>query len=187
MNNHCILFYEIFTWYKNDKQKGVKFISETEVKAIKNVWTTCIFDNEISDKICNRFSITFQVISFGDERVEPDFDIGYTLENTIEESMKNWTSPIGEGQNKHTSTCWNCGNSRLYHSCSNGWSTVQKNLKYSLGDIFTMLFDFKEEKVKIYYNDQEKDCKDLNVTKLWVAISLFYTGNHVKVIDYKYD
>ena len=187
INNHCILFYELFTWYKNDKQQGVKFISDTEAKSIADGWTTCLFENVISNDICDKFSITFKVISFRMNKDTPDFDIGYTLENTIEESMKEWYSPLGEGNNKQTSASWNICGSTLYSYTRRGLSTVKMNVKYSVGDTFRLLFDFKEKKVKIYYNDEENDCENLNVTKLWVGMSLYYKGSQIKMIEYKYD
>ena len=187
INNHCMLFYELFTWYKNDKQDGVEFISDTEVKSYSEGWTTCMIDNEISNEICDKFSITFKVISFRDHHDTPDFDIGYTLKDTLEESITNWQSPLGEMGNKTTSASWNLYGSILYYNGLSALVTTKRNVKYLLGDTFRVLVDFKENKVKLYHNDEEWDCKELNVTKLWIGVSLYYVGTQIKIIQYKYD
>ena len=113
--------------------------------------------------------------------------LGYTLTNTIEESMKDWYSPLGESGNRHTSMSWNPCSTGLYHCGPLGVRTAQAYLAYSLGDTFTILYDFKEKKVKFYHNSLERDCQDLNLTKLWIGISLYYVGSHVEMIKYEYD
>ena len=64
MNNHCMLFYETFGWFKKKYGHGLEFISDTEVKMTEeDVDAPCMFDDKIkiSDQICDKFSITFEI------------------------------------------------------------------------------------------------------------------------------
>ena len=150
-------------------------------------WTTCIFDHVISNETCDKFSITFEVISFGDNRNKPNFLIGYALKDEIEESMKDWTTPLGEGGNSATSASWNSFMDSLYHNSLGHFSKERRNVQYSVGDKFTIIFDFEQRKAKLYLNDKEMDCTALNVIKLWIGVSVLYAGTHIKMVGYKYD
>ena len=80
INKYCILFYELFRWYKQSYGDGLKFISDTEVTVQeKDIdhrrWLTCIFENVISDTFCNKFSITFKIKSYGKTSIEASFNL----------------------------------------------------------------------------------------------------------------
>ena len=47
INNHCILFYEAYTWYKKRHGNGIEFLSNIEVVSSETGWSCCILDNEI--------------------------------------------------------------------------------------------------------------------------------------------
>ena len=188
VNNHCILFYEIFTWYKKHEDDSVEFISDTEVKLKSAKWSNCMFESEITDKMCRTFSATFKIISFGDDTSEPDFCIGYAKGDTLEASIKNWNYCLGEEYNTNTSASWAfCDDELLYSADGYDLQDVSQSMHYSQGDLLRISFDFEEKKAKIYRNDEEQDCRDLTTTKLWIGISLFYKGSHVQMVEYKYD
>ena len=85
INNYCLLFYEIFTWYRKKCGDGIEFLSDTEVKVNEfRGWTSCIIGSQISNKICDKFSITFKIKSFGDGQSCPTFDIGYVTADSLE-------------------------------------------------------------------------------------------------------
>ena len=50
-----------------------------------------------------------------------------------------------------------------------------------------MSFDFIEKNIKIYHNDKELDCKELKVDKVWIGLSLRRKGNHIEMVEYKYE
>ena len=185
INTHCMAFYQVFTWYKKKHSDGLKFLSDSEVIVSHfNRWRTCFFENEISNKICNKFDITFKVISFGKEKEEPDFCIGYTTTNTIEESMIDWQLCLGETENKHTSAAWAFYSTHLFY---NGNCIVWESMEYSPGDLLRVSFDFEKNTVKVYQNAEEKDCQGLEATKLWIGLSMTYEGNQITMVEYKYD
>ena len=185
INICCMAFYEIFTWYREQYGEGLKFLSDTEVIVEKNTsWSTCMFENVISNEVCNNFDITFKIISFGDGRKHLDFVIGYTKENTLEKSITNWKQCLGEGENFSTSRSWAFWNSSLIWA---GDFVHEDTINYSAGDLIKISFDFEAMKVKVYHNDQERDCQDLNTTKVWVGLSLMYEGCKIEMIEYKYD
>ena len=191
INTHCMAFYEIFTWYKQNPSKNLQFISDSEVTIKKQSgWRICLFENVISNEICNKFSITFKLISFGDSRKKLDFCIGFTTANTLEESVINWNQCLGEEDNKTTSASWAFWQSSLIYN-GKGYSGkhVQKSgsMNYSIGDLFKVSFDFQAQDVKLHHNDKEVDSKPLITTKLWIGLSLKFKGNQIKMVEYKYD
>ena len=189
INNYCVLFYDIFTWYKKKDVDTIEFISDTEIKQTVSNWSTCMLENEISNETCDNFSVTFEVISFG-VADGPNFCIGYTTKDTIEESIKKWNAPLGESKNKHSSASWAMYDDALFLSAKGEEFVEIDNLDmtYSCGDLFKILIDFKEKQtIKIYQNDGELDCQALDQTKLWIGISLYYKGSQIKMVQYKYD
>ena len=144
-----------------------------------------MFENKISNEICNSFSITFKVISFGDNRKFLDFCIGHTTGETLEDSIMDWNKCLGEGINAATSSSWAFWRNALL--CNGIYIKLPGFMDYSRGDFFKISFDFREKQVKIYHNNKECDCKDLTVTKLWVGLSLRFVGTHIEMIEYKYD
>ena len=191
INNNCILFYELFTWYRKHVGKGLTFSSDTEVTVDKThhyMWRTCAFQNMISNKFCSKFSITFKINSFSeDNKYRTGFYIGYTKEETLKGSIKNWNQQLGEKCNCETTSSWCLFNSDLYHSGEGDCFAFVKAMRYSLGDLLKMTFDFDEMKVKLYHNDIEQDCRDLLVPKIWIGLSFIHHGERVEMIKYKYD
>ena len=185
INTHCMAFYEVFTWYKKKHSSGLKFLSDSEVIASNSIrWKTCFFENEISNEVCDKFDIAFKLISFGKEKEIPDFCIGFTTTNTIEESMIDWEQCLGETGNGDTSAAWAFYATHLFY---NGDYVIDESMKYSEGDLFRISFDFEKGTVKVYQNDEEKDCQELKVTKFWIGLSLLYVENQIKMVEYKYD
>ena len=197
INNHCILFYESFTWYKEHHGDGLKFISDTQVTVETRKggkWLTCMFENVISNKFCKKFSITFKIKSFGKPsetdpqfNIYPDFYIGYTKQPTLEESILNWNDQLGEYRNAATTCSWGIYSAQLCHSGDGDAFDRVKTMKYSVGDLLKMVLDFDQQKAKIYHNNIEQDSRDFKVTTLWVGVSLNYLYETVEMVEYKYE
>ena len=193
INNYCMLFYEIFTWYKKKFGKGLEFTSDTEVvlnetKRAGN-WPTCLFENTISNEFCNKFSIAFKIKPFGTNRFLPDFYIGYTFGETLEESVKSWDAQLGENENSSTSESW-CFNHGIFHSGDGDkFKPLKKSYDFRLTDrdLLTLVFDFKQSRVTVYQNEKVLDCRDLKVNKLWIGLSFYHHRDGVEMIEYKYD
>ena len=61
INNHCILFYDTFAWYRGKHGDDLEFISDTEVTMYDGTPNSlCMFENVISSAFCDRFEITFK-------------------------------------------------------------------------------------------------------------------------------
>lgn len=188
INICCMAFYEVFTWYKEKHGERLEFISDKRVRVKKeDIWSVCLYETEISNKICDKFDITFKVISFGIDRRDLDFCIGYATGDTLETSIENWEECIGEDNNKQTSAAWAFWESSLVYNGFCEYETSDSDMNYSPNDLLRLLFDFKTNKVKIYQNGEEKDCKDLGATKFWIGLSLRYQGTEIEMVEYKYD
>ena len=100
INNHCILFYELLTWYKTKHGDSIEFISDTEVKLTgEHVdFKTCMLDTAISNGFCDKFDITFKAKDFGKEN-KIGFDIGYSFGESLESSIADWNEELGYGDN----------------------------------------------------------------------------------------
>ena len=201
---HIMLFYEAFTWYKEKYGDGLKFISDTEVKLEKNpgeheaLWPTCLFGNELSDTVCDKFSISFKIKAFGSD---PDFEgleccdfyIGYLFGNTndtIPSSITNWYDQLGQYSIKNTSYSWGFYKNELKYSHGETvWHQVENDCEseWKIGDIIRLLFDFKKKKVRVYHNDKQRDCVEMKGTNLWIGLSFHDNGSQIEMIDYKYD
>ena len=200
INNHCMLFYELFTWYKKNHGQELKFLSDTEVTVGEKVkdrqyeWLTCVFDSVISSDICNKFNMTFKIKSFGKAfgaaatlRTTPDFYIGYTEKETLEESIKNWDYQLGESDNASTTSSWCFSEQAIYHSGDGDHFRRVKDASFAVGDSLKIAFDFIGKNVKIYHNDIEGDRRELTTDKVWIGLSLVYPQETVEMIEYKYE
>ena len=187
INNHCMLFYEVFAWYRKRHGQGLKFLSDTEVMmdefAIEK-WSICMFENEISDKVCDRFSITFKIKAIKSNFV--GFDIGYATGDSLTESVKNWNEEIGCNANKGTSWGWCLCGRELYYISEFGVKSMKDQIPFALNDLCKLLFDFRKKKVRIYHNDQEVNCQYLKADKLWIGLCLIKKGTTIEMMEYKY-
>lgn len=187
VNNHCILFYEIFKWYTKKHGDDIEFISDTEVKynGYNSKLSTCSFENEISSQFCDTFSITFKLKSLGSKR--PSFDIGYVTGDSLDKSIKDWNKELAESVNQDISWGFCFYVDSVYYLHDNSAEMSSSTTKYCVDDSIKLLFDFKDMKVRVYHNDKELDCRDLNADKLWIGLTLFNQGTILKMVDYKYD
>ena len=199
VNNYCMLFYEIFTWYKKNRGEELEFLSDTEVTlaeehSLYRRWNTCMFENAISNKYCDRFSITFKIKSFGkytpsmDPRDLPDFYIGYTTEKTLGSSIIDWQCQLGEYKNSQTSCAWDVYDDELFFSGKGEcFAPAGYYSKYHVNDLFKLVIDFGANSVSLYHNDIEADSRKIDVKKLWVGFSLGYCQNRIEMVGYKYE
>ena len=188
INNHCMLFYEVWKWYRKHHGKGLKFNSDTEVTADwHHSWNTCMLEKTISNAFCNKFSITFKVKTDGGPC---DVYIGYATGDTLETSILNWNQLLGDGENSSTSYAWDIWNDELYFTGGGQEPECVSNdiegvISYSEGDLFKLVFDFRRKEVTIYHNSKEMDYNDLKATKLWVGVSIY--NDTIEMVKYEYD
>ena len=196
VNNLCMLFYQLWTWHKQNYGQGLKFLSDTEVTTEEDgIWSTCLFENVISHAICDRFSITFKIKSFGKwepgdmvDKETPDFYIGYTTGQTIDDSILNWHHQLGEDKNALTSCAWNVyGNALYFFGEGRSFAKVARSLDYAIGDLLKLVIDFEGKTITIYYNDIEANSRKLDVKQLWIGFSIAFFHNTIEMVHYKYD
>ena len=188
INDHCMLFYEVWRWYRKNYGQGIKFLSDTEVTVENDDgWMTCMFENAISNDFCHLFSITFKLKSFGTDLSAPDFYIGYTTGPSLETSILNWTHIIGEDHNASSSCAWDVYDDELFFSGEGkNFDQVGYYSKYHVNDLFKLVIDFGANSVSIYHNDFEADSRKINAKKLWVGFSLGYCHNRIEMVGYEY-
>ena len=184
-----MLFYEIFTWYKKKHGRRLEFVSDTEVRSPERVGSTmrtCLFENEISDSICDRFSITFKIKVIG--RSSSNFYIGYAFGgDIIEHSVRNWDVQLGQIDNKHISESWCLWNDEVRYSFGDDQFVARGNrYKFKENDLIRLAFDFQKKSVTIYYDGKAQHGTDLQATKFWVGVSLHFGGDQVEMVEYKY-
>ena len=64
VNNHCILFYELFKWYKQKHGRGIKFLSDTEVVREEEETggnPVCMIKNSVPNACCDGFDVSFKI------------------------------------------------------------------------------------------------------------------------------
>ena len=176
-----------FSWYKEKHGERLDFLSDTEVMVKDFGWSVCMFENQISNEICDKFDITFKIISFGGDGSHLDFCIGYATGNTLEESIQDWGTCLGEEDNSDTSASWAFWASSLLYNGFGDYGNINNSINYSTDDLLRILFDFKAKTVKVYHNGKEKNSKDLKATKFWIGLSMRYEGNQITMVEYKYD
>ena len=194
VNNYCMLFYEEFRWYQQKHGRGVEFLSPTKIEINTDLReaSTCLFENEISNELCDKFSFTFELM-YGSNWDLFWFYIGYATGHSIEESITNWDQPLGEEHNDKTSWGWIISDDELWHSGDGHvMEDIAEEIDYSLGDLIKVSLNFKETTARIYHNEKELNCQDLTVGKLWVGVSFkmvtfYHKGGSVEMVDYKYD
>ena len=190
INNYCMLFYEVFTWYRKQCGDGIEFLSDTEVTVNSNIgyWSSCILKNKISKQICNKFSIAFKINSFGMKQTYPTFDIGYTIGNSLEESVKNWNQEFGTGENEKTSWAFSFYRGYTYYIGKPGRSRPNSEMmEYKLGDMIELVFDLNCKRVYVYHNEQERDGAYLKADTFWVGLCFVNQGATIELINYRYD
>ena len=72
----------------------------------------------------------------------------------------------------------------------NNMQDIYEEIEYTRNDIFKLLFDFIENKVRVYLNDKEMNHQDLKADKLWIGlglITLMQKATIIEMVDYKYD
>ena len=190
VNNHIMLFNGIFTWYRSKYGKGLKLVSNTavtvqEMDEDEFSAKTCMFANVISKELCNKFSITFK-IEHPDKSREVDVHIGHTKESSLEESIKDWNQPLGYFNNMMTTCKWNIYSDGVYFSGEDTYFKKVREIKYTNGDLFKVIFNFEGMQVAIHHKEDEVDLRELCVTKLWIGCSIFCPGDKVEMIEYKF-
>ena len=101
--NCCILFYQTMILYIEQYGQDLDFLSSTEVRLSRrksSKWSTCVFQEEISNQFCNECSITFKIKSYGDNMNYFDFHIGYITGDSINGSISNWNEALGQRHTK---------------------------------------------------------------------------------------
>lgn len=195
INIHCILFYDIFTWYRKKHGNGIEFISDTEVKMNQATDKSngrsdavCMLATKISNQFCDQFSITFKSKSFAIEEIFLAFDIGYVVARDgldLEESVKDWNHELGSQSNKDTSFAFSIYNDELYYM-TDSIAHYLRDIHYSLGDSISLLFDFQRKVVWFYHNYKVMDCRSINGDAFWIGLCLMKKDTIIEMVDYKF-
>ena len=148
----------------------------------------CIIGSQISNQICDKFSITFKIKSFGLNQSYPTFDIGYATGDSLEDCVKDWNSEFGRHENKKTSWAFSFyGKKTYYIGTPSRVRDKKRTIEYKLGDMIQLVFNFKENQVKAYHNEKAVDGAALNADKLWVGLCFVNQGTIIELVRYRYD
>ena len=156
--------------------------NDKNVKQTINAWSTCVLINDININDCNKFNIHIKYVKTG------AFQMGYII-NTIN-SIKNWNRETGCGSNTENSVGIYVYHYRdtftLYdkNDCAGLQTLNYKSPKFfAINDIFILSFDFIENTLTIYHNDNKCDTIELQKhTKIIPAFSLYYPGTQIEIL-----
>ena len=156
-----IILIILLYFYDNMKFNGqyhgdnLQFINDTTIKKINNdIVSCCIFGETISNDICNKFSLYIKW-----KKCCAPFAFGY-INSTIKESIKDWNYLLGSGVNKQHGTAIIVRKSQTLRVCDkDGYRELDNKTRTVCkeGDIFTLSFDFINNKSIIYHNGIEID------------------------------
>ena len=150
-------------------------------------YSTCSFEQDIDGTLFNKFMIHFRYLS---SSRPSNIMIGYS---TSIDYIENWNRPIGFGMNKSCSVCiWLNGKTCITwgHNINNyGSLSYRPQTNFQSGDIFTLSFDFVNDCVEFYHNDNKAPgIISFNGAKCIIpAISLIDKGDSIQVIKWEYE
>eukprot|EP01084_Bolivina_argentea_P067588 123052_1 len=158
-----------------------KIITKTK----KGNYCSCLFGNEINNKMCNVFNIEFKwkkkVIEFFIGYVEADQLNKFDCHDDALGFQKNRNISLGIWIYKTNSHC------ALYDSFYD-----YKTLKHSSTDTFVesdrfmLSFDFVNEQLTIFRNDQRQDSIEFQHKSIIPGVSLWQKGEEIEVTKYTF-
>ena len=185
--NIIVLYYYIFFEFYTEKcGDGLQFIDKTVTLIDYNsTFSTCLFGELITEKICNKYEIHFQYTT---QSTYFSFFFGYAKSKN---SIKDWNDHIGDNENKKESVGIFVGSYfdfTLYDE--NNYDKVlqyKSAVKFKNKDIFGLLFDFENDALQIYHNYNKADKLSLNKNKsVVIAISLVCKNDSVQILKHKF-
>eukprot|EP01084_Bolivina_argentea_P168266 291855_1 len=151
-------------------------------------WSTCLFGMHINNQMCDKFDISFKWRRTA-ESAFPAINIGF-IASTIQNSIGNWNDRLGMKTNQKYSKCIMIGTlySRFYEYKNNQYSALlSTNHCFKDKDEFTLSFDFINDALHIFHNDNLSDTISLdNVKEIMPGISLIYKGDTVQVTQWNF-
>ena len=179
--NIITMYYYSFISLVFDRKKCSKyleFIDNKHVK-IKNkdwVYSTCLIDALITDKMCDRYEIYFKVRCSLNGM---NFRFGYVVSS---DCIKNWNHGLGHKDNKNYSIGIYVGEYKyfkLFGKGNCGQSLDYKSSpKFCDGDTFGLEFNFNFNHIIIYHNYIKTEIISLNGDKQIIpAFSLIRKGS----------
>eukprot|EP01084_Bolivina_argentea_P256420 431715_1 len=180
-------YYINFEFYTKEHGKYLEFLDNKIVKKTfeqsSNIQISlCIFGEEITDKICERYSIFVKILS-----KDPSLRIGYV---SSMQYITDWSV-----YNIHTMYSLNKGyalfgiggsNKKFYFegpdykSCYlNGY---ESHSKFKKNDIIGLIFDFNDNNIRIYHNKNEAGQVSLNNDKTILPIIGIWAKTTIQVI-----
>ena len=145
-------------------------------------YSTCLFGEPITDKICNKYDIYFKLAC---SSPLDDFFIGFA---TSVDDIKNWDNALGYGDNKKYSVGINIQlmedkfvlDDATFTYKSLDWRSKSM---FESSDVFGLSFDFIHDEYQIYYNDIKADKLSLKGKKTIIpGISLSAQNDSVQVL-----
>eukprot|EP01084_Bolivina_argentea_P280402 479531_1 len=156
-----ILYYRLRLQFKRDIcGNDLEFIGDKTLKKVnKSYWSTCLLDDEITNKVCNKFHLEFKIktsmstILFG------------FITSTVEKSIKNWNWHLGSTQESPYSVgivIYPYRNDFQINLPQDKTVTRAKgyyksDTKFTASDLFGLLFNFANKEVIITHNGQSAD------------------------------
>ena len=164
-------------------------IKIVRVKKSIDGWQTCLFGQQIEKKYCNQFDIYIKWNSG-----IYAFFMGY-ITSTISESIGRWNSALGQHENKSNSVGIFVSNSNKilwrhdkHPIVSPQQLKYESQTEFDKNDIFRLSFNFKNDVVNIYHNDNYVDNIPLyGCTVITPAFALQSVNEELEIVKWSFD
>eukprot|EP01084_Bolivina_argentea_P017816 33238_1 len=177
-------------WNTNTETNNIKFSDDhktvTKTDPQSSSVSTVLINKTITKEMCNEFSIT--LIINGDEI--NGCLLGYV--SSIND-IKDWNQALGFDPNKQTSMGLLIDDdSPFLKLCDKDNTAEQLKCEYSEcpkgGDTFLFCFNFVNDNLIVYHNNNKMDTLSLNGNKNIIpAVSLIRDGSSVQIRAYAFD
>eukprot|EP01084_Bolivina_argentea_P067589 123053_1 len=158
-----------------------KIITKTK----KGNYCSCLFGNEINNKMCNVFNIEFKW-----KKKVIEFFIGYVEADKLNTFDCN-DDALGYQKNR------NCSLGLYFYKASMRCALYDKDIQYKTlqsssntsfreSDRFMLSFDFVNEQLTIFRNDKREDCIQFQHTSIIPGVSLWKKGEEIEVTKYTF-
>lgn len=191
--NMVLLFYFTFKFDTEKHGKNLEFSDDGQTVSVTGCvdWTSCIYGSIVTDQICDTFEIYFIFDAKNDDALCHMF--GY-IPNIDLMQNHDWNSHIGdEGNEEYCVGFLVAAKNSVYQFDKPGGRPdheidYRPESKFVSGDQFGMIFNFVQDSLSIYHNDQLIEAVSLNGFKSIIpAFSFCSLKNTCKIIKYNYN
>ena len=186
-----VTYYQmVISWYKEKYGKFIQFNDNKLIKMTDSAdrYSTCLTNKMITKKMCNKFDIKFRI--YGDSGNYVNCLIGYVQSF---DSWINWNQGIGRRDNKFTTCSFyiDSSNDKLYvYDISIGSGKTElsytSDTNFKSKDTFTLSFDFDNNTLQIYHNENAADKISLcQIKSVIPGVSLTNKDSTVQILSCK--